>query len=69
MDDTDAARSKPEYEEAIQEDLRWLGLHWQDFARQTERLDRYAAAAEQLKASGHLYPCFESEEELKRTNG
>jgi glutamyl-tRNA synthetase len=64
MDDTDAVRSKPEYEEAIQEDLRWLGLNWQDFARQTERLDRYAAAAERLKAFGHLYPCFESEEEL-----
>jgi glutamyl-tRNA synthetase len=64
MDDTDAARSKPEYEEGIQEDLRWLGLNWQDFARQTERLEHYAAAAERLKASGHLYPCFESEEEL-----
>ena len=32
--------------------------------RQSDRLDRYAAAAERLKAAGRLYPCFESEEEL-----
>jgi glutamyl-tRNA synthetase len=64
MDDTDVARSRTEYEDAIQEDLRWLGLDWDQFARQSERIDRYAAAAERLKESGHLYPCFESEEEL-----
>ncbi|MBW4024561.1 MAG: glutamate--tRNA ligase [Proteobacteria bacterium] len=64
MDDTDAARSRVEFEDAIQEDLRWLGIGWDQYARQSERLDRYAAAAERLKASGHLYPCFESEEEL-----
>jgi glutamyl-tRNA synthetase len=64
MDDTDTARSRPEYEAAIQEDLRWLGIRWDQFARQSERLDRYEAAAERLKASGLLYPCFESEEEL-----
>ena len=33
--------------------------------RQSDRLDRYAAAAERLKQSGRLYPCFESAEELK----
>jgi glutamyl-tRNA synthetase len=64
MDDTDLVRSRPEFEEAIQEDLRWLGLDWDQFARQSERMDRYTAAAERLKESGHLYPCFESEEEL-----
>jgi glutamyl-tRNA synthetase len=64
MDDTDTARSRPEYEGAIQEDLRWLGIGWDSFARQSERHDRYEAAAERLRASGHLYPCFESEEEL-----
>lgn len=64
MDDTDTARSKPEYEVAIQEDLRWLGITWDSFARQTERMDKYEAAAERLKAAGLLYPCFESEEEL-----
>jgi glutamyl-tRNA synthetase len=64
LDDTDTGRSKPEYAQGIEEDLRWLGLDWDGFARQSDRLDRYAAAAERLKASGRLYPCFESEEEL-----
>jgi glutamyl-tRNA synthetase len=64
LDDTDTARSKPEYETAIQEDLRWLGIDWQSFARQSERIANYEAAADRLKAAGLLYPCFESEEEL-----
>jgi glutamyl-tRNA synthetase len=64
LDDTDLERSKPEFAAAIEEDLRWLGLHWDGRVAQSERLDRYAAAAERLKASGRLYPCFETEEEL-----
>ncbi len=65
LDDTDLERSKAEYAEALQEDLRWLGLDWDESFRQSDRLPLYAAAAERLKASGHLYPCFESEEELR----
>ncbi|HYZ63649.1 MAG TPA: glutamate--tRNA ligase family protein, partial [Acetobacteraceae bacterium] len=64
IDDTDRERNRPEYDDAIQYDLRWLGLHWDSFFRQSERLERYAEAAERLKAAGRLYPCFESEEEL-----
>jgi glutamyl-tRNA synthetase len=64
LDDTDTERGKPEYALAIEEDLRWLGLDWDEFARQTDRLERYAAAAEKLKASGRLYPCLETPEEL-----
>ncbi len=64
IDDTDAERNRPEFDEAIQHDLRWLGIEWDQIVRQSERLERYAAAAEKLKASGRLYPCFESEEEL-----
>lgn len=64
LDDTDTQRSRPEFAQAIEEDLRWLGLDWDGMFRQSERLDRYAAAAERLKASGHLYPCLETEEEL-----
>jgi len=64
LDDTDRPRSRSEYEEAIQQDLAWLGIAWDEYARQSDRLDRYAAAAERLKAAGRLYPCFESEEEL-----
>jgi glutamyl-tRNA synthetase len=65
LDDTDPGRSKPEFAAAIEQDLHWLGLDWDSFARQSDRLDRYAVAAERLKAAGRLYPCFESEEELK----
>lgn len=65
FDDTDTERSRAEYAEGIEEDLRWLGLDWDESFRQSDRLERYAAAAEKLKKSGHLYPCFESEEELR----
>ncbi len=64
LDDTDTERSKPEFAEGIEEDLRWLGLDWDDKFRQSDRLPLYAAAAERLKASGRLYPCLETEEEL-----
>ena len=65
LDDTDAARSTETYAEAIGHDLRWLGLDWDETHRQSARLDRYAEAAEVLKRAGRLYPCFESEEELR----
>ena len=64
LDDTDLERSKLEFAQAIEEDLRWLGLDWDERVAQSDRLDRYAAAAERLKAAGRLYPCFETEEEL-----
>ncbi|NVN04522.1 glutamate--tRNA ligase [Asaia spathodeae] len=64
IDDTDVERSKAEYEQGIKTDLEWLGLGWDEIAHQSQRLDRYALAIEALKASGRLYPCFESELEL-----
>ena len=66
IDDTDTERSKPEYEAAILEDLNWLGLTHDLFARQIERASEHEKAAEKLKASGHLYPCYESADELDR---
>ena len=66
IDDTDTERSKPEYETAIIEDLGWLGLSHDQFARQIERANAHQAAAEKLKASGRLYPAYESAEELDR---
>ena len=65
LDDTDTARPRAEYAEALEEDLRWLGLDWDEMFRQSDRLPRYAAAAERLKRSNRLYPCLESEEELR----
>ena len=64
LDDTDLQRSKPEYAAAIEEDLRWLGMEWQVFARQSDRLKRYEEVKDELLKQGRLYPCFESQEEL-----
>lgn len=64
IDDTDPERSKQEYVDAIQEDLEWLGLTWDRMERQSERLDRYAAAADELRAKGRFYEAFETPVEL-----
>jgi glutamyl-tRNA synthetase len=65
-DDTDTARSKTEHAEAIATDLDWLGIKPARVEYQSKRFDRYAAAAEKLMASSHLYPCYESADELDR---
>jgi glutamyl-tRNA synthetase len=65
LDDTDLERSTAEFAQAIETDLTWLGLGWDRFQRQTERLARYDEAAARLKSSGRLYPCYESAEELQ----
>ena len=64
IDDTDPERSKEEYVDAVKQDLEWLGLHWDRVERQSERLDRYAAAADQLRANGRFYEAFETPVEL-----
>jgi glutamyl-tRNA synthetase len=65
FDDTDLARSKQEYAESIETDLHWLGIPPDVIVRQSERFALYDAAAEQLKAAGRLYPCYETQEELE----
>lgn len=65
-DDTDVARSKPEYADAIAEDLGWLGIVPDLVIRQSERLPIYDAAAERLRQAGRLYACYESADELDR---
>ncbi len=64
IDDTDPERSKQEYVDAIKYDLEWLGLHWDRTERQSERLDRYAEAADRLRAMGRFYEAFETPTEL-----
>ena len=66
LDDTDRERSTDAYAQAIRDDLTWLGLTWDSEARQSDRTARYDEAAAALRASGALYPCFETEEELDR---
>lgn len=64
IDDTDTERSKPEYEAAILEDLRWLGLTWDALEHQSKRFERYETARRKLVETGRLYPCFETPDEL-----
>jgi glutamyl-tRNA synthetase len=64
LDDTDQTRSTEEFAEAIKRDLTWLGLTWDVFARQSDRTARYAEILEQLKTSGRVYPCYETQAEL-----
>ncbi|MCF6430232.1 glutamate--tRNA ligase [Leisingera sp. MMG026] len=64
IDDTDPERSKEEYVDAIKQDLEWLGLTWDKVERQSERLDRYVAAADKLREIGCFYEAFETPVEL-----
>lgn len=64
LDDTDPERSTQEYADGIKQDLEWLGLTWDRLEKQSDRLDRYNAAADELRASGRLYECFETPVEL-----
>ena len=64
LDDTDQERSKQEYIDGLMRDLEWLGLHWDRVEQQSKRMDRYAEAADQLRASGRFYECFETPVEL-----
>src|SRR5947209_7161544 len=59
IEDVDQTRCRPEYEAAILEDLRWLGLDWDGpVRRQSEHFEDYRAALSRLEAEGLLYPCF-----------
>ncbi|GBF90708.1 non-discriminatory gln-glu-trna synthetase [Raphidocelis subcapitata] len=74
IEDTDTARSTRESEEAVKEDLRWLGLDWDEGPdvggphgpyRQSERAQIYKQYVDQLVAAGVAYPCFCTDEELE----
>ncbi|MDP1909550.1 MAG: glutamate--tRNA ligase family protein, partial [Hyphomicrobium sp.] len=65
IEDIDIARCRPEFEQAIYEDLRWLGLSWEEpVRRQSEHFDAYAQALTQLEQQGLVYPCFCSRGEV-----
>ncbi|MEZ5900765.1 MAG: glutamate--tRNA ligase [Hyphomicrobiaceae bacterium] len=66
LDDTDLERSTAEFAQGIRDDLTWLGLTWGVEERQSDRTAFYDAAADQLRARGFLYPCYETEDELSR---
>lgn len=64
LDDTDLERSRPEYAASIKADLQWLGLHWDGEAKQSDRFALYEGKFEALRASGHVYPAYETAQEL-----
>ena len=65
LDDTDPGRSADKFAAAIEEDLTWLGLKWDETYKQSERFKKYDTAAETLKKAGRLYACYETPEELE----
>jgi len=64
IDDTDAERSEERYVAANQADLAWLGLNPDAEVRQSERFALYEARFAELVAGGHVYPAYESAQEL-----
>ncbi len=66
LDDTDTERSTEEFARGIETDITWLGLTYDFFAKQSDRSAVYEAVAERLKATGRLYPCYETADELDR---
>jgi len=74
IEDTDAERSTKESEDSILQDLRWLGLEWDEGPdvggasgpyRQSERLHLYTSYANELLAGGHAYYCFCAPQKLE----
>jgi glutamyl-tRNA synthetase len=66
FDDTDLARSREEFAQAIDVDLAWLGIVPDLTVRQSQRLPLYDTAARKLIADGRLYRAWETSEELER---
>lgn len=67
IEDLDTARCRPEYARQVEEDLRWLGLAWDEGGSaggpdapyfQSERTALYEAALARLRGMGLVYPCF-----------
>lgn len=66
IEDIDPTRCRPAFEEAIYEDLAWLGLTWEEpVRRQSQHMDDYGAALAKLREMGLLYPCYASRQEIR----
>lgn len=70
IEDIDQSRCRPDYEEAIYDDLAWLDLQWeQPVRRQSEHFDAYRDALAKLQSQGLLYASFESRGDIARMIG
>jgi glutamyl-tRNA synthetase len=65
-EDLDAQRSRPEFAEAMRDDLRWLGVTWDAEMRQSEGLPAYREAMERLVRGGFVYACACSRRDLQQ---
>ncbi|MBS3735669.1 MAG: glutamate--tRNA ligase [Candidatus Bipolaricaulota bacterium] len=65
IEDTDLDRSQEKYTEGIKEDLKWLGIVWDEFYKQSDRLEIYERYARRLVHEEKAYHCFCTEEELE----
>jgi glutamyl-Q tRNA(Asp) synthetase len=66
MEDIDVGRCRPEFEDAVYEDLAWLGLEWETpVRRQSDHLVDYARALARLARLGVAYPCFCTRREIE----
>src|SRR5437868_1590998 len=65
IDDTDRERSTAEFDQAIRDDLEWMGLTSDGIVRQSERFDLYEREFAKLKEAGRVYACYETPEELE----
>lgn len=67
IEDIDRTRCRPEFEDAIFEDLAWLGLAWEEpVRRQSDHLADYRAALDRLAKLGVVYPCFCTRKDIQR---
>lgn len=65
LEDIDTVRCKPEYADAIYEDLAWLGLRWDEpVRRQSEHFDEYETVLQRLRGLGVVYRCFKTRKEI-----
>ncbi len=66
VEDTDKERSKKEYEEDLLEGFKWLGMNWDEFYRQSDRVPIYSKYIQKLLDENKAFWCYHSEEELEK---
>ncbi len=66
IEDTDKERSKKEYEEDLLEGFKWMGMDWDEFYRQSDRMPIYSKYIQKLLDEGKAFWCHHSEEELEK---
>lgn len=67
IEDIDQTRCRPAYDDAIPEDLEWLGLHWeQPVLQQSDRMEVYETHLKALQERGLVYRCFKTRKDIEQ---